>query len=327
MALLHGDPLNVPDKKDSRVERFISACFLWLCHELLITSRMLKSNAGASLAVWMVGVFARLIANPQPILTTLAIITESLFDSFIFAYVFDILNQVTSVEEDALNKPHRPIPAGLLTMRGARIRLILSWLLSFPVISAVTGREAAHLLFLWELWTLFCYVWPRINHPFFRNAFAGVGTYMMYRWIDLIICNHVSNASIWHGFDALFAVWVFLTCQLQEFHDVDGDRKAGRRTLPVILSADARLKLRRYTATFMLYAAIICLRWVDLGQYSETKYVKLFVSACLLLYTCIVIALRVWVPRSKEYDEHTYKVYYIIASCLFSLYLRIVGSS
>ncbi|KAL5363841.1 UbiA prenyltransferase family-domain-containing protein [Aspergillus floccosus] len=327
MALPHGDQHSVTCKKDSRVEYLISASYLCLYHELLITSRMLKSNAGASLAVWMVGVFARLIANPQPINTTLAIVIESLFDAFIFAYVFDILNQITSVEEDALNKPHRPIPAGLLTMHGAGMRLVLSWLLSFPLIAAVTGREASHLLFLWQLWTLFCYVWPGFNHPFFRNAFAGVGTYMMYRWVDLIICNHIPNTSIWPGFDALFAVWVSLTCQLQEFHDVDGDRKAGRRTLPVILSPDASLRLRRYTAIFMLYSAIVCFRWVDLGQYSGTTYAKLFVFAFLFLYICIVIAIRVWVPRSKEYDEHTYKVYYILASCLFSLYLRVVGSS
>lgn len=308
------------------LRRVSPLCFSFPADELLITSRMLKSNTGASLIVWMVGVIARLIAKPEAMYITIRIILESLLNAFLYAYVFDILYQITSVEEDTINKPHRPIPSGLLSMHGAKIRMALSWVLSYPIIYTVTGRNAARLLFYWEVWSLFCYVWPSINHWFCRNAFAGLGVFIMYRWINVIVGNHVPGANIRPVFDVIFALWVTCTCHLQEFHDVDGDCRAGRRTIAVILQPSASLLLRRCTAIFMLLWAWFCFRCLQHYHFSQDTYVKLLVASCLYLWVCLVVAVRTWSPRKKDYDERTYKVYYIMASCLFSLYLRILGS-
>ncbi|KAF9889988.1 hypothetical protein FE257_006668 [Aspergillus nanangensis] len=301
---------------------------LALYRELIITGRMLRSNTGASFFVWMFGTAGRLLTlDPKPSPHTLAlIITESLLDCFLFAYTFDILNQITSVEEDTLNKPYRPIPAGLLSIRGAKWRLILSWIGCYPVIWIVSGKEATFIQFTWKLWTLFCYVWPRINHWFFRNTFAGIGTYMMYRWINIIVTNHVPNAEMWYGYDLLFALFVNTTCQLQEFHDVDGDRKAGRRTLAVILGPTGRTVLRRGTTALMVVYGVAGCAWaVACQSVVATSRTPLMVGLVYTL-TCGVILCRMWNSHSKAYDETTYKFGYIAASCLMSLYLRLVGS-
>ncbi|RDB18515.1 hypothetical protein Hypma_000227 [Hypsizygus marmoreus] len=43
-----------------------------------------------------------------------------------YVYFFNISNQITGLEEDRVNKPDRPIPSGMVTMEGAKLRWILA---------------------------------------------------------------------------------------------------------------------------------------------------------------------------------------------------------
>ena len=47
---------------------------------------------------------------------------RSLLYFFLYLYCFNLCNQYTTVEEDRINKPDRPIPSGLVSVEGARFR-------------------------------------------------------------------------------------------------------------------------------------------------------------------------------------------------------------
>src|SRR5690349_21061158 len=49
----------------------------------------------------------------------------------LFVYAFAVSNQIIGVEEDRRNKPDRPLPAGMVALRGAWMRWVLAMLL-FP---------------------------------------------------------------------------------------------------------------------------------------------------------------------------------------------------
>src|SRR5262245_1738458 len=106
--------------------------------EARITWRMIRHNASFAfvppwflLAGGLCASFARAGAlSPLP---CLGVASKLLVFFFFYAYVFDIANQVLAAEEDALNKPSRPIPSGLMTIRGGILRWIVSWAL-FPIV-------------------------------------------------------------------------------------------------------------------------------------------------------------------------------------------------
>ena len=56
----------------------------------------------------------------------------------LYVYAFAVSNQIIGVEEDRRNKPDRPLPAGLVALRGAWARWLLAMVL-FPLLGAALG--------------------------------------------------------------------------------------------------------------------------------------------------------------------------------------------
>jgi 4-hydroxybenzoate polyprenyltransferase len=131
------------------------------------------------------------------------------------AYQFEIANQSTSPREDQVNKPNRPIPAGLLTIREAPRRWIFSWLF-IPVIFQVwMNIEAALWFCVAQAIIAFFYVWPAFNNPLCRNLFAGIMVVPLKRGLNALHNTTVApdtNLSIW--FDVASALWFGSTCHI-----------------------------------------------------------------------------------------------------------------
>ncbi|KAF9894931.1 hypothetical protein FE257_004553 [Aspergillus nanangensis] len=141
--------------------------------ETKITCRLLRSNAWFSMRVFLAGLCGRWLSSPPPVAEMPGLLFKVGMAAVIYAYVFDIANQTTSATEDAINKPHRPIPAGLLSTRGGYWRWFLSWVGLPMFLAALSGTDAAVSLVGWEIWTFFCYVWPKFNNCLMRNTFTA----------------------------------------------------------------------------------------------------------------------------------------------------------
>jgi 4-hydroxybenzoate polyprenyltransferase len=236
-----------------------------------------------------------------------------------YGYVFDIANQTMALEEDAINKPYRPIPAGLLSVEGARLRWAFSWCL-FPLALAVlSGPGAGALLILWEIWVTFCYVWPKPNHWFFRNAFTGVGQVMLLRLLNEVVRNIAPEVGMRLDLEIWDAAFNMATVHVQEFHDVDGDRRTGRKTLPLLLTTKGVIRLRQATATVLITGSCMFLAW-GWSNRGPGKFLNLHLSGHCRLQPDSA-RLFVISPKSKRMDEITYKYCYISIFLFLQVYL------
>ncbi|KAK8091836.1 UbiA prenyltransferase family-domain-containing protein [Apiospora hydei] len=186
-----------------------------ILHELDVTERLLRSNAGGSCFVFLGGLLARFLRAPPP----------SLADA--------VEATLNTLAEDALNKPYRPIPAGLITVDQAKARWFLSWTFGPLATYHLYGPWAAVHLLEFEAVITFCYVWPRWFSWFNRNLFV----FLLYTIQDRILNQALLEAAVpgWDLsvlIDLTVSAWFMGTVHVQEFHDLEGDRKSDRKTLP-----------------------------------------------------------------------------------------------
>lgn len=116
---------------------------LWptVLRELDITIRLLKSNATGFLFIFMGGLLSRVVKEPLPLAETIPLLTETVILGLLCSYIFDIANQTSSPDEDYINKPARPIPAGLMTIEQATTRWVLTcWGLSLCILYLASGQ-------------------------------------------------------------------------------------------------------------------------------------------------------------------------------------------
>ncbi|KAE8356595.1 UbiA prenyltransferase family-domain-containing protein [Aspergillus coremiiformis] len=305
-----------------------------LHHEFLITERLFRSNLGSGLVFPLVGLIARFLPTPDLLRTTpwthVAIVFVKTFLCFVcHLYVFEIVNQALSIEEDITNKPHRPIPAGLLSIPGAYRRWLLSWVICPVIASHLAGPEAAGLLGAYQAWIYFCYVWPNINHWIFRNAFASIGAYNMFRLVDVIIHSEIPSFPRLST-KALLAlsVWVMATVHMQEFHDAEGDRRMKRRTLPVVVGPQGGWFLRAGTAFLVIGSGVLLLiitfayvRNISFADENWTVGGLVITSILHSVFACIA-GFRCVQHRDVAFDRKTYKLFYILAA--YSLICHLV---
>ncbi|PLB40962.1 UbiA family prenyltransferase [Aspergillus candidus] len=308
-----------------------------LHNELHLTERLLRGNIREGLILPMVGLLARLFPVPGLILSlTLSQVVLLLVKTTVcfvcHLYVFELINQVTSVAEDAANKPYRPIPSGLLSVRGAHRRWAISWVVC-PLAAAYifgNGAESGWLFVEYEAWTYFCYVWPRPNNWFFRNAFATVGTYNMFRLLDTVIQSTVPTFPVLPTRVILaLAAWVMATVQMQEFQDVEGDRATNKRTLAVIVGPRGERVLRAVTALLVLGAGavLLCVTYTCLGRDVSPGMDRAWLLSGMgltsALYTLFagVVGVRLHLDGGIAFDRKTYKRFYMLAAYMMVGYL------
>ncbi|KAJ5203203.1 hypothetical protein N7449_005282 [Penicillium cf. viridicatum] len=303
-------------------ERFMKNCLTWIGNEFHVTYLLLRSNASLSISQFYVLLLARLLAFPSDMTVTPRLLVDLSVSAMAYGYTFDIINQTMSVDEDRINKPYRPIPAGLLSLKQAKVRLFLSVCLSPLIIGALAGPWAAFWIICWIAWVTFCYVWPKANNWFFRNAFSALGHIFLLRLMNEIVYSHFPIVNTRFDLDVVNAALAMVTVHVQEFHDVEGDRKSGRRTLPLLLSEKGVVVLRQVTATIFIISSGIILIWgfniCPAGGLLDVHFLGLLFAAASLL-TAVRVTLGT--PETKAWDENTYKFCYVSIFLFLDAYL------
>ncbi|RLL95637.1 hypothetical protein CFD26_104857 [Aspergillus turcosus] len=273
--------------------------------EFTITERLLRSNFYTFMGYFITGVIARVLVHPLPPARFLHHVCLSIFGSLLYSYVFELANQATSVPEDRVNKPHRPIPAGLLSKRQAYIRWIISWTLSPALMHLFWSNRAAVYFTIWESWVTFVYVWPRYNHWVFRHAFVAGAVVLASRIHNEMASALTPKWDIPTWPDLVFGAWIFCSIHLQEFHDVDGDRVAKRRTLALELTAKGRKRLRLATSVFLVVSSSVISLWTWSLCRLARGYVPMFTGGVHLCLACLM-AVQILRSESKEMDRALY---------------------
>nr|A0A1V0QSA9.1 RecName: Full=Polyprenyl transferase eriF; AltName: Full=Erinacine biosynthesis cluster protein F [Hericium erinaceus]ARE72243.1 UbiA prenyltransferase [Hericium erinaceus] len=209
-----------------------------------------------------------------------------------YIYFFTLLNQVTSVDEDMINKPNRPIPSGKVTLQGAQRRSIAA----FSVFLGVALYEPSLLpeTLCWISTTAFLCLTSYGNHWFGKNCIAmatGAWALLSASWKAISPSTPTSDTRIY-----AMCGWAALTTHIQDLRDVKGDAAVGRMTLPLVFGDMGS----RFIITFLALPAACCI--LSLGGIFQLSPITLGSLHAILGH-------RVLRQAGSRYDHKTYMFY------------------
>ncbi|CAG8521299.1 20677_t:CDS:2 [Dentiscutata erythropus] len=236
-----------------------------------------------------------------------------------FLISFNWLNQFDGVEEDKLNKPFRPVPSGLITVKGARRRLIV-FNIMFPTVSYLIGGLPLLIsAFLWQTW-FFTYELLNLSaNAFCKNVFSAFGAWIMFVVTSNLIIGTEFKIYKWWGcepcpFKLSVAIFVLFTLQVQDLRDQKGDKFIGRKTLPLLIGDNICRWLTAISlalSAFFLYGSANYFLILPGVKKLNTSVPSEFTIIETGLFAAIVwICVRLIKYRNQEEDRCTYEIWY-----------------
>jgi 4-hydroxybenzoate polyprenyltransferase len=227
-----------------------------------------------------------------------------------------IFNGITDRTADAVNRSRRPIARGVLSPRAA-----LSWCLGLSVagLALCGAASTAGLVFAVVMLML---GWAYSAGPALKNeavGFAGViglGAGLTYSagWAAR---GNFSRSEA--AFVIAVAVWVALCCAAKDFSDLDGDRRAGRRTWPVVLGPPAAARLLALLAACGAAAVVVTSRLAGIALLPA-----IVISAGSVLLGASAIR-RADAPE-RSHRRRPYRVFMITQYLTNSVVIILLGS-
>ncbi|GGV55498.1 UbiA family prenyltransferase [Streptomyces spectabilis] len=270
-----------------------------LRHELSLTSRLLADNALASFLPGLLFTAAACAhhnitghARVPPLATSIVLFA-------LYQYVFDTPNQATGAEEDRGNKPHRPIPSGMVTSRGLLRRFWCAMPL-YTLLSWLTGTLAWVLL--WQAIVISLNLIARPRHYLWVKPItmlAGTGAQLAAAWQLVAPLDAVA----WHWV-LILVVGFNLPLMFEDVRDMDGDARIGRRTLPLLIG---HWPVRIWFALIMAALPLV----LHIMLFAPTNAGPIATATCTLSTTALswTAAVRALLLRHVKADRITYQLY------------------
>jgi 4-hydroxybenzoate polyprenyltransferase len=203
----------------------------------------------------------------------------------------NLINHVADVVIDRINKPHRPIPSGKLK---AKTAVILTGVLYFISLfaAAMVSLEMIGLtviyIFLGAAYSL---------RPFrFKEklVLSNLSIAIWYNFVNFLIGWVVFRPVLEAPYALLTLLFLYdmIAINSKDYPDVEGDKKHGAKTLPVILGIDRALRLD------LIMHSIIQIAFIILGALGMVeKYISVIAA--------IMLAVTIYI----HYDAHRHKNY------------------
>ncbi|KAJ7019251.1 hypothetical protein C8F04DRAFT_1214379 [Mycena alexandri] len=235
-------------------------------------------------------------------ITLLATVSAPLSSAYhlphvIFWIWFHLLQfQLLQSEEDALNKPDRPLPSNRLSFPQA---IFLRWCL-VPLCLGLSG----------------CYSVEAVYASIALAALTFLyneGSAHRQHWLIRLDPHRLDSIA---ALSMLISAGIFTTTMhAQDFRDELGDRAVGRRTIPIVLPSVAR------------YTVIVPLTMWSAGLAMAWKLE--FAASIALMSLFLFVGTRYIIFNTVESDKVSYLWYTIWLSVVHTLptYYRIIGTS
>lgn len=278
---------------------------LWLFTRSDLKS-MIYPNVVFGLASTMSGPPLTLTQSPR-LSDTIVNIPHVVFWLWINLLLFNIANQrlPSSIVEDRLNKPWRPLPSGRISP--VHTRNLLLFVVPFTILmsSLFLGAPTETLLLISLTW-IYNDLGGGDENFILRNTVNAVGMSIYGSGAIVVACgSECKVARAGYEWIALIGLIVLTTLQVQDMSDQEGDLARGRKTMPLVIGD----KLTRWTI------GVGVMGWSMGAPFFWKAQVEAYVP-CLILGGSL--SLRTLLLRSVEADERTWKLW-----CLWmiSLYL------
>ena len=192
------------------------------------------------------------------------------------------LNQICDLENDRINKPHRPLPSGKMTLGRAWAFVAVTYAAALVMVAAV-NRETFAIYAIAALATV-AYSAPPVRlkrHPVGSNLIIALIRGALLKVADWAAVSTVlASIEPWY-IGSIYFVFLLGATTTKDFADIEGDRAAGCITLPVRFGAawSARAISPSFIAPWLLMA---------LGSYAGT------LSGNHAAISALSVAMLVW---------------------------------
>ncbi|KAI1090833.1 UbiA prenyltransferase family-domain-containing protein [Rostrohypoxylon terebratum] len=243
----HGKLLSHLKQSFSSLKRFLRISWLLTASDVLtfIGPNTTFGLCGALSAPWMMASGSGNDGEEVSVLRVLSRLGLVILFSWSNLVIFDLSNQrlPESAAEDALNKPSRPVPSGLVTcdqIRRAMLYLIPMVVALNHFVLGVGVESLALVVLTW----LYNDLHGGDESYITRNAMlaAAFGAYNTGSVKVAVGTDAMRNTWLLAGFSHRGVMWaamvsavIFTTMQIQDFKDIEGDRARGRRTAPIVM--------------------------------------------------------------------------------------------
>ncbi len=192
-----------------------------------------------------------------------------------------IFNDIFNVEEDRINSPQRPIPSGKITVKEATAYGLTALVLAVAV-SLLTGLESLAIILLAII------VGMLYNAKIKKFGVYGNLCVALLTAFPFIYGAVVTLRSLWA---VPIRCWMFFAMAflatwsreiIKGIVDVEGDRRVGIKTLPIVLGEKASAKI---AFLIMLFAIILSLAAVPFVLNQVNYVLIVFIADILLLYS------------------------------------------
>ncbi|KAH7435177.1 hypothetical protein KP509_06G053600 [Ceratopteris richardii] len=242
---------------------------------------------------------------------------SSIIWMWLFVYVSNLANQIHGAEEDAINKPSRPIPSKLVTISSAHKRFV--WISAiFVLAGAWLGNGILSLA--WVVDVLINDFWgPSITylHWLVKPIFMTTGIFIMALGNPNIVAPVLDHApTVLYMAVISVAVGLF-GFNLQDIRDVEGDRAKGDRlTLPLMIG--------EVPARHLCNILLLCCWGILHSALKALDRPYNFATSMAILLWCIFLCIRTLVFRSPAQDHKTYIFFVYLYSFVLISYLWVV---
>jgi len=172
-----------------------------------------------------------------------------------------IVNDYFDLETDKINAPHRPLPAGLVTEREVILLFITVTALGFVAGGLLGASALVTVVFVWAIG--FLYNWRLKKSGLAGNLMVSFSVGMTF------IFGGIAAGSPFEKIVWLFAIMTALINLGEEIAadamDVDGDGRAGSRSLAVKLGQGIALKVSAgiFMLAFLVGGSSFLFGWLD----------------------------------------------------------------
>jgi geranylgeranylglycerol-phosphate geranylgeranyltransferase len=208
----------------------------------------------------------------------------------------NVINDYFDYNIDLVNKPERPIPSGRISLENGRnyaYLLFLAGTVCGFLISYLTGNWIPFIIVLIADVILYLYAYKLKTTPLIGNLAVGFMTGFGFVFAGFTINNpEIVTTSIILGFFA----FVMTTAReiIKDIEDVEGDKKDGARTLPILIG--------KRTPALIAIALII----IDSALCPLLYYYHIFgVLYLIIIAVAVVIFIYSAVLIFKSQDEAT----------------------
>ena len=144
------------------------------------------------------------------------------------------LNQICDLENDRVNKPHRPLPSGKMTIMGAATFVLATYVMALALVACV--NKETFVIYAAAALATIAYSAPPIRlkrHPVGSNVIIALvrGELLKVAGWAAVATVLVSIEPWYIGF--IYFVFLLGATTTKDFADIEGDRAAGCITLPV----------------------------------------------------------------------------------------------